>query len=69
MTELLNEVNALNEQLSRAEVSITNQNTGQSIMAYLKELNVICNDDQLPNYIPNTILIRHYVQLRIVLRE
>ncbi|CAI8040342.1 hypothetical protein GBAR_LOCUS22485 [Geodia barretti] len=69
MTELLNEANALNEQLSRAEVSITNQNTGQSIIAYLKELNVICNDDQLPNYIPNTILIRHYVQLRIVLRE
>jgi hypothetical protein len=69
MTELLHEVNALNEQLSHAEVSITNQNTSQSIMAYLKELNVICNDDLLPNYIPNTILIRHYVQLRIVLRE
>ena len=69
MIELQNAVNDLNEQLSNAEAFIINQNTGHSIIAYLRELNVLCEDDQLPNYIPKTILIRHYVQFRIILRE
>ena len=63
----------MNEQLSHAEAYIISQGTGQCetpIMDYLRDvLCVISDDDKLPDYVPNTVLIQHYVQFRLILRE
>ena len=67
---LRTEIQSMVELLSHAESHIA-QNVSLSekpIMAYLGEIDFIGDHDQLPEYIPNTVLIQHYVEFRIVLR-
>ena len=59
----------MNELLSHTESHIT-QEAGQTpITNYLRGLNMISDEDRLPRYIPDTVLIQHYVEFRVVLRR
>jgi len=39
------------------------------IMQYLQEIHILGEEDLLPNYIPPSILIQHYVSFRMALRR
>ena len=39
------------------------------LMEYLKEIHHLRMEDRLPNYIPSSIFIQHYVYFRIALRR
>ena len=70
-SELMSEVESMNNLLSHIETHITSQDAGQSetpITAYLRGLQLISDDERLPRHIPDTVLIQHFVELRIVLR-
>ena len=62
----------MNDLLSDIETYITRQDTGQSetaITHYLRGLQLISDDERLPRHIPDTVLIQHYVEFRVVLRR
>ena len=67
----MTEVESMNSLLSHIEAHITSQDAGQSetpIITYLKNLKLISDDERLPQHIPDSILIQHFVEFRIVLR-
>ena len=71
MDELMSEVESMNSLLSHIEPHITSQSSGQgatSITAYLRGVKLISDDERLPQHIPDTVLIQHFVEFRIVLR-
>ena len=71
-TQLLDEIKAMSDVLSHSETHITkmvNQAAQKPIMEYLKDIHTISDDDRLPQYIPKTILIHHYVSFRLALRR
>ena len=39
------------------------------IIQYLQDIQLFGEEDQLPEYIPHSILIQHYVSFRISLRR
>ena len=39
------------------------------IIQYLKDFQLLCEEDRLPSYIPDSIFIQHYVSFRIALRR
>ena len=39
------------------------------IMQYLQEIHILGAEDRLPDYVPSSILIQHYVAFRIALRR
>ena len=39
------------------------------IIQYLKDFYLLCEEDHLPGYIPDSIFIQHYVSFRIALRR
>ena len=71
MHDLMNEVESMNTLLSEIGTNIISHGSGRSetpITAYLREVKLISDDELLPRHIPDTILIQHFVELRIVLR-
>ena len=71
MSELMSEVESMNSLLSHIEGYITSQDAGQTetpITAYLRNLKLISDDERLPQHIPNSVLLQHFVEFRITLR-
>ena len=59
----------MNECLSHIESHITSEEAEIPITDYLNRFHFIADDSRLPQYIPNTVFLQHYVEFRVVLRR
>ena len=67
----MSEIESMNSVLSHIEANITSQDAGHRetpITTYLRVIKLI-DDERLPHFIPNDVLIQHFVEFRIMLRQ
>ena len=69
--KLKDEIHSIHEQLSHAESEMAKNIdlSKKPLTLYLMELQFVDENDQLPSYIPDTVLIEHYVKVRVIFRR
>ncbi len=71
-TDLLEELRQMNEVLAHSEGHLTKlvgEAAHKPIVEFLLDIHTIAREDRLPRYIPQTILIQHYMHFRLQLRR